>query len=380
MQAPMRFAQRVCQKIGVPDAIPFELPVVAASRIARDYDVVHLHDLTTAMAPWTIRWLSARRPCFWTFHDCSPFTGGCFYPQDCDRFRERCGVRGGCPQLGKFPTNGKLDYTGLIQSMKKTLHKTGQVVALAPSEWMADIAFSSGKLLRRPLRVSNGVDVEVFRPAPNKILRKAELGVPVDRPIVLISAGDLRDPRKGFTHSIEALQAIGDLSPLALIVGKVDGTLTEAMRGVDFKAVGYLDSTAALSRWYSVADVFLFCSLADNQPLSILETMACGVPLVGFATGGIPEMVEAGRTGLVVPQHDVHALETALRATLKSAVTTAMSQAARRRAEQQYSSQKFLEKHLELYDRAIAGSDFRTLNESTDSRLDQSQQRLTKLM
>ena len=346
---PVHFGQKVCRKIGIPDVVPFELPILAMSDIARDYDAIHFHDLTTAVAPWTVRWLSARRPCFWTFHDCSPFTGGCFYPQDCDRFRGRCGEDGGCPQIGRFPTTGTLDLTGFIQSTKTALHATGRILAIAPSQWMADLAFSSGKLPRRPCVVANGVDLTAFRPAWDKGALRTALGLPETRPIVLISAGDLRDPRKGFRHAIDALRTVRDLAPFAVVIGNAETGLRDAMGDLDFKAVGYVEGAPALSRWYSAADVFLFCSLADNQPLSILETMACGVPLVGFATGGIPEMVESGITGIVVPQRDAAALAGALRSALAPGTAAAWGLSARRRAERDYSSDSFLARHVSLY-------------------------------
>ncbi len=351
LKGPILFGQKVFRKIGIPDVVPLELLPVAVSSIARDYDVIHFHDLTTAMSPYTVRWLSRRRPCFWTFHDCSPFTGGCFYPEDCDRFQTRCGTNGGCPQLGKFPTNGKIDVTGFIQSTKTALHFTGRVCAITPSEWMSDLAFSSGKLPVKPIVVSNGVDLTKFRPAADKRGLRAELGLPVNRPILLISAGDLRDPRKGAKYSIEACRSVIDLLPFAVILGNADKDLQIAMGDIDFKAVGYVDSAVTLAKWYSAADVFLFCSLADNQPLSILETMACGVPLVGFATGGIPEMVEANRTGVVVRQRDTDALKGALRTALGPGMAATLGRSARMRAERDFSRGKFLSQHLQLYER-----------------------------
>jgi hypothetical protein len=53
--------------------------------------------------------------------------------------------------------------------------------------------------------------------------------------------------------------------------------------------VAYVSQPEDLARYYSAADVFLFCSLADNQPLAIIEAMSAGTPLVGFAIAASPK-------------------------------------------------------------------------------------------
>lgn len=59
-----------------------------------------------------------------------------------------------------------------------------------------------------------------------------------------------------------------------------------------------------MAKWYARADVFVNASLVDNSPLSLLEAMACGVPIVTTAAGGIPCMVKHGETALVCPIGD----------------------------------------------------------------------------
>jgi glycosyltransferase involved in cell wall biosynthesis len=341
-------AHYVGTKSGFPQAVPFEL-LSARRNIPGRYDIVHFHDLAAAISPLTLRGLAQCMPAVWTFHDCSPFTGGCLYPLGCERFRTRCGCDGGCPQLGAWPLETRFDHTGALQALKIALHRSGTVTNVAPSTWMADLAVSTGYLLERPQVISNGVDADVFAPPADVGQLRSELELPRDRPIVLISAGPLNDERKGIRRSIEAVRAIADLNPFALVVGMPDQRITEALGTIEHRAVGYVSDQRALARWYGAADVFLFCSLADNQPLSVLETMACGTPVVAFATGGIPDLVESGRTGRLVPPSDTSALVQALRGALAPGVARVWGEAARARAVRDYSRACFIERHIALY-------------------------------
>ena len=85
---------------GFVDYVPVELlPLIWRGRL-KEYDMVHFHDLSSAVSPLTVRYIARKKPAVWTFRDCSPFTGGCLYPQDCTAFRSRCGD---CPQMGQWP-------------------------------------------------------------------------------------------------------------------------------------------------------------------------------------------------------------------------------------------------------------------------------------
>jgi glycosyltransferase involved in cell wall biosynthesis len=68
----------------------------------------------------------------------------------------------------------------------------------------------------------------------------------------------------------------------------------------------------ALPDEYRRSDLFVLPTLADNTPVTLMEAMACGVPAVATSVGGVPELVEPGQSGLLVPAGDVAALTSAL--------------------------------------------------------------------
>ena len=117
---------------------------------------------------------------------------------------------------------------------------------------------------------------------------------------------------------------------------------------------GYVSDQEQLARWYAAADVFLFCSLAETGPLSVAETMACGTPFVGFEAGGISDMVVQYETGIVVRQGDEAGLARALRHILRGGQAEAWGRAARRRAESHYSYEAYTDRHVMLYEQALA--------------------------
>lgn len=334
------------KKIGFPEFIPYELPFLLRRLKENHYDIIHFHDLSSAISPLTLNYLAKKVPIVWTMHDCSPFTGGCLYPMDCENYKTDCRH---CPQSGEWPIDSIFDFAFLGRKIKEKLHRNKNLSLITPSKWMANMAMSSGMISKQPTVISNGVDIEAFR-ALNKDTLKKEMGLPLDRPVVLISAGNILDERKGTIYAIDALREVQDLKPFLIVVGVMDENARDLFADFDYHEAGYLSTDNDLNRHYAAADLFLFCSLADNQPLVILETMASGTPVIGFQTGGIPEMIDNGETGYLVPQKDVAALVLLLREVIEKRQYVVWGENARKKAEKFYSYDVFLQNHLKYYD------------------------------
>jgi glycosyltransferase involved in cell wall biosynthesis len=97
-------------------------------------------------------------------------------------------------------------------------------------------------------------------------------------------------------------------------------------------------------------------SLYDNLPQTVLEATACGTPTVGFAIGGIPDMVRAGVTGWLVPPQDIGALRASIRALLDDPAKRAeMAANCRRIAVKEYSLEVQARRYMKLYEEILAG-------------------------
>jgi glycosyltransferase involved in cell wall biosynthesis len=343
----IRLAHTIVKKAGFPELLPFELAVLLKNKIIEKYDIFHFHDLSSAISPYTLSWIARKKPVIWTIHDCSPFTGGCLYPMGCEKFKTGCGD---CPQIGQWPIDSYFDFTKLTHRIKRNLHRLEDIITVTPSKWMSEMAYSSGLFKNPPAVIPNGVDTETFKPT-DKIKARIDIGLPIDRKIVLISAGNILDERKGTRYALEALSEINEINPFLLVVGSIDENAKILLEKFDYYSTGYISDSNHLALVYSAADLFLFCSLADNQPLVILETMAAGTPLVGFATGGIPEVVEQDQSGYLVKQRDVSSLIKAIRYAFEGNRLKEWSIRSRELATSLYSFDQLSKNHVNLYEK-----------------------------
>jgi glycosyltransferase involved in cell wall biosynthesis len=101
---------------------------------------------------------------------------------------------------------------------------------------------------------------------------------------------------------------------------------------------------------YSAADVFVLPSHAENMPQTVVESLACGTPVVAFDVGGVPEIVRPGETGLLARLRDVEHLAEQLRWMADHRETCVrMGAAGRRLVEGEFDHAQQVGKYLALY-------------------------------
>jgi len=342
----IRQLRRLADRLGVLDALPLEALVLRASRVR--YDVIHVHDIATAITSASIARLAAAAPLAWTFHDQSAFTGGCLYALECDRYRADCAD---CPRRGEWPLSGPAAGIRRARRLRRELARGGSYAPLAPSRWMADQAAATGDFPRGVEVIPNGVDTDLFRPPDDRAALRRMFDIPERARVALLSAGHLADPRKGGPDALRALATLPG-GCVVLAVGNLDDAVRAALAPLDHRATGYIHDPARLAAAYGCADVNLFCSHAENHPLTILEAQACGVPTVAYAVGGIPEIVDAPELGALAPPGDAAALAAALARVLDAAGS--LRKECRESAERRFSHALLLRRHLALY-RRLAG-------------------------
>ena len=288
--------------------------------------------------------LARRAPLVWMLHDLNPFTGGCHYDAGCGRWVEGCGA---CPQLGSRAPD---DLAARIWRRKRALFRGLPDHALhvvAASRWLGDCA-RAGLLGRFSVSVvPTAVDTDVFAPR-DRMQARAALGIPAGAFVVLFTATALHNPRKGLRHLADAFAAWPRPPELLLLtVGRDDPA--HALP-VPRRHLGLVEHDADMAQALSAADVTVVPSAQDNLPMSALESLACGTPVVGFDTGGIPDIVRPGHTGMLVPPGDPRALGEVLRAWSQQPARAArMRPLCRAVALSDFSLAAQARRHLELY-------------------------------
>ena len=349
MRRPIRAAHKLSARLGLQEYWPLEWRVFAPH--GHGYDIIHVHDTMFTAAPRTVAHMAEVAPTVWTLHDCSPFTGGCLWPLDCSKFESQCGS---CPQHGAWPLTSRRDQSRKLRRHKGKIFQDSAIIPLAPSQWMAAMADRSGLFREKTRLLPNGIDTNQFAPG-DKTALCSELGLDVDNNtlLVLLASGSLDNPYKGLDYALQALRRLEQKTAL-LVVGILSETTRQRFNGLSPHATGYIHDNALQARYYAAADVLLYTPLADNHPLTVIEAMACGTPVVGFSTGGVPEIVDHQHSGFLCDTGDVDGLIQGLRQALNPDVRREWSANARQAAVERFSQDLFLKRHHDLYTKLIA--------------------------
>jgi len=319
--------------------------------IKEKFDLIHLHNLHGYYLNLSfIDFLGELGiPIVWTLHDGWPMTGRCAYLFDCERWKTGCKK---CPDLSRYPKTF-MDSSSFMWKRKREKFVLGwEPVIVCPSQWLADRVKESFLNKFQVKVIPNAVDTEIFKTKDKDFIRK-KLGVSPNRKVILFVAADLKDKRKGLKYFFESLKNIKANNYLVLTIGKKINLTEEIKTGVDVRQLGYVYDKEEMSDVYSIADIFCITSLDDNFPTTVLESMACGVPVVGFSVGGIPEQVTED-CGIMVKPKDCKALAGAIEKLLNDDnLRKKFSENCRKRVLQNYTIDKFTDSYIKVYDKVL---------------------------
>lgn len=315
-------------------------------------DVLHLHALHGYYLnfPMLFGYINAHKlPCVWTFHDCHAFVGNCGYCFDCERWRTGCGH---CPRRKGYPASQFFDFTKYMWERKRELF-TGAApkIIVTPSDWLTGQAADSFFGKYPCVTIHNGIDAEhTFYPRDKCICRK-KYGYSMEEKLILGIAVGYSDPRKGARYIIQTARNLGSEAKVILIGW--EETNNKLLEGTDnIVTLPSTADTSVLAEYYSMADVFVLPSLAENYATVTLESMACGTPVVGFDAGGIPEQLTEGK-GIIVPTGDQEAFDRAVRQALRPDSGLLRGEELASVIRRENSTEKMVEEYLEVYERLL---------------------------
>lgn len=250
-------------------------------------DVLHLHWVNGLVAMHTLR--KVKKPIVWTMRDMWPFTGGCHYSMGCNRFESGCGK---CPQLG---SNREWDLSAAVIANKRfSLPKNIRIVGI--SNWLSDCAKRSSTFKDFQVQtISNNINTADYFPVDPMIARDI-LRLPKDKKIVLIGAQSISDFYKGFDLLQAALAEVKRNDILVLLFGNASPQSFSRLTHPT-SSLGFLSDPVSLRLVYSAADLFIAPSRMEAFGKTLVESMACGTPVVCFDATGPADIVDHGVTG-----------------------------------------------------------------------------------
>lgn len=338
-----------------PIAIPFSFPLwgrnVSKLNLLQSADIIHVHWINHAfLRPADLEKLSVlNKPIVWTFHDSNAFTGGCHVRYECDHFLKECG---NCPVL---KNSGPDDHSHKIWLQKKNAYSGLNFTVIAPGRWMADsVRMSSLLRSAKVVNIPNTLDTQVFKPTDKASARQI-LSLSSEKFIMMSGFMPSRmDLHKGTSYLLDAIELFAanyDLDPdqmeLVIFGNRDEKNVPDFPIRTTF--LGTISDDEKLALCYSAADVFLAPSLEDNLPNTVMESLACGTPVVAFRTGGIPDMVQHQQNGYLAEYRSSADLARGI-AWVYSANRQVLSLNSRRTIEDSFSEHIIARRHIDLYE------------------------------
>lgn len=325
----------------------------------QEADVIHLSWINQGMLSLKDirKIIRSGKPVVWTMHDLWPATGICHYARGCNRYASACG---NCPLL---PNKGsKNDLSAKIFRRKKELYHRGAISFVTCSRWLERQAKGSGLFVgQRITNIPNPIDTHVFCPQDQAEAR-LRAGLPADKHIILFVSQRVTDERKGMRYFIEAIDRLVARYPEMrenTAIAILGGHSEEVNLTLPSYSLGYVSDEKQIVAIYNSADAFVLPSLEDNLPNTIMESMACGVPSIGFRVGGIPEMIDHQQNGYVANYRDTEDLASGIHWVLEEADRAALKRACLQKVAQNYSQHAVALKYIEVYNEAMAYKNYK---------------------
>lgn len=318
--------------------------------VVQQADIVHLHWVNFGFLGISHiqQLLALGKPVFWTLHDMWAFTGGCHHSGTCLNYEIACG---NCDFL-KQP--GPRDLSHRLLEKKIKAFDAPNLYPVTCSHWLLEkLQRSRVMQQRKAIAIPNPLDLSLFFPR-DKAEAKKDLGLDPQKKYLLFAAARLDAPKKGWKELLRALDWYQSLYPEdqveLLLMGQIKNGDALHGLGLPYHSLGHLNPNQVVA-YYQAADAYVHPSLEENLPNTIMEAMACGTPCVGFAVGGIPEMIASDR-GALVPCFEEKTMAEALHHVLENSLD--LGKHAAEFVRNRYEAQAIAQQYEQAYRQSLA--------------------------
>lgn len=182
--------------------------------------------------------------------------------------------------------------------------------------------------------------------------------LPTNKRLILFGSQRITDERKGFRYLAEACNIIKNKHPrladkIGIVVVGGDSDKIKSQLPFSVYPINYVKDEHDMVELYNAVDIYVTPSLQDNLPNTIVESMACGVPCVGFNIGGIPEMIDHLHNGYVAEYRNAEDFANGICWALERENYKGLCDAARRKALATYSESTISRKYIDVYNKAL---------------------------
>lgn len=328
-------------------------------------DMVHCHNLH---GPYNVKLmragffdlrylprLSRQVPVLLTLHDAWLLSGHCAHSLDCDRWRIGCGH---CPYLNVYPPLER-DASAINWTRKRRIFSKSRLYVSTPSQWMMK-KIEQSILARSILEarvIPNGIDLSIFQQADRQQAR-ALLGFPKDTFILFTSANGIKtNSWKDYDTLKKAAAIVAQRESSKSVILAVLGETGESEQFGRLKILffPFVRDTNTVALFYQSADVYIHPAKVETFPTTIIEALACGIPVIASSVGGIPEQIVDGITGLLVPPGNADRLAQAVgRLEDDNSLRLTMGAAAAEDATGRFDETKMLSSYINWYREIIS--------------------------
>lgn len=311
-------------------------------------DIIHIHNLHSNYinVNMLFRFIKKNRiTTIITLHDCWFFTGKCYHYlyNDCQKWKEHCR---NCPRLRAEIPSLLFDFSSVVfDDRRKWIGENEKINVVGVSQWITKEAEQSLLSKRVIGTIYNGVDLSVYSPKNSTKRKKLEL----EGKYVLLGMANkwLASENKETYIRFRQYCSVKKNNWVLVLVGCPN----EMNREDNIVFYPYVNDRTELAELYSMADLFVNITKVDSLPTVSIEALACGTPIVTYASGGSAELVDEN-VGIAVPYGDIDQLFSAIEK-MENIGKKALTSNCVQRAEKKHNIVNCYKDYLRLYEQLI---------------------------
>lgn len=327
----------------------FSYPILGTDisklKVIRQADVLYIHWVQMGFFNYDSfeKLFKLNKRIFLVLHDMWFMTGGCHHAvyltnSQCIGFQSKCEA---CPIFGPGSTIASSQHEAKRKLISTYGHK---LEFISPSNWLKQIGEHSSILRDQKIHfIPNYFNSTHFHPS-SQVNSRSKLGIDASKRVICFGAVDISSVYKGWDYLKKTFGFLAEVyayDKLEVVIFG-NGDLDEFNSSIPFKIhyLGYLQEEERISLAYKCADVFVIPSILDNQPTTVVESLRCGIPVVGFNLCGIPEMIEHQQTGYIAEAYNSYDLSLGIQYCLNNDLSGKLKQ--------QYQHEQVIDTHLNL--------------------------------